>query len=365
MKRLDYYFEDKYHRLEAAFFVIYFVLFPMLSSIEYYIYESPAASQFDDIPERLTYGLTSMIPPWICYKFVIQSFLFRKKYLEFAGLLLVYLVLHNAYRIGVYWVVSNSSFLPVQMVARAKIYYSNNSVFHHIITIFELRDLLVLSSLAYFIRSARQDKKISELQKMQIQTELNYLKVQMQPHFFFNTLNNIYALTLQRSEKAAPLVAKHADMMRYILYESSGKPVELKKEIAFIQNYIEIEAMHHSENIDISLETQGIIDSAFIEPLLILPFIENMFKHGIRQETGMGYVHIIISLVENELSMELKNSKPAGMNNAQKGIGLQNARKRLEMLYPEKHTLEVDETPDSYEIRLSLTLNSYDPMYHS
>lgn len=354
----DNYFRDRYHRLEVIFFIIYFIFFPVLSGVEYYLYE-PVPNKsilLKDLPEHLLYGFTSLIPSWICYQYIIKKLLFKKKYLWFLLALLVYLVLHQCYRLGVYWLVAHANFLPDNMVSSAGRWYTNN-VFYHFISIYELRDLMVLSALAYFIRSAHQDKEISALQQQRLESELNFLKVQIQPHFFFNTLNNIYTLTLQGSGKAAPLIARHSNTMRYILYESSKQLVRLKQEVDFLKNFVEVESAHHSEKIDISFETQGITDRALIEPLLLLPFIENAFKHGLREETGEGFIHIVLCLVENDLSAEIKNSKPTSSKNDKKrGIGLQNVSQRLQILYPGKHEITITEDEIIFEVRVSLIL---------
>jgi sensor histidine kinase YesM len=353
----EHYFKDRYQRLALAFFVIYFICFPILTGIEYYVYEPVPNKQsfLKNLPEQLMYGFTAMIPAWVCYQFIIKKLLFEKRYLWFVVALLAYLVLHQCYRLVIYRLIAQLHFLPNAMVQHAARWYANGK-FYHVISIYELRDLMVLSALAYFIRSARQDKLISALQQHHLESELNFLKMQIQPHFFFNTLNNIYALALQGSEKAAPLVARHSDSMRYILYESPKQRVSLKQEVAFLQNFVEVEAMHFSNKADISFETQGITDHALIEPLLLLPFIENAFKHGLREETGEGFVHIIISQVENELFAEIRNSKPLQLVKAKPGIGLQNVLKRLEMLYPYKHDVDITENNSIFEVRINLIL---------
>lgn len=359
------YFRDKYGRIEITFFIIYYLLFPVLTTIEMQVFE-PHPYKLN-MGETLFYGIITMIPPWICYKVVIQGYLFNKKYLRFVFFFVLYLVFSNFYDIGVHWLISNMSFLPANIVQRAASRYSIDIKYNlgHFISVYMLRELIVLSALAYFTRSARQEKLISDLKEQQLQSELRYLKVQLQPHFFFNTLNNIYALTLQRSEKAASLVAKHAEMMRYILYESSQNIVSLQKDVDFLKNYVEVEAMRHSDKIDISFETQGIIAQALIEPLLLLPFVENTFKHGIREETSDGYVYIVISLVEKELFMEIRNSKPARGRGGKTGIGLQNVVRRLEILYPGRYTLEIEDKERSYELRLNLIVKTDDQMYSS
>jgi LytS/YehU family sensor histidine kinase len=220
-------------------------------------------------------------------------------------------------------------------------------------------NLLSITGFAYFLNRWKEEKIMRELKEQHLQMELNFLKVQIQPHFFFNTLSNIYALTIQKSDKAAPLIAKHAETMRYVLYESLRTQVELKKEINFLKNYVDVESMHYSGKINITFEAQGVSESALIEPMLLLPFVENTFKHGIREETTKGYVHIIISLVEDDLFVEIKNSKPQNIHGEKiNGIGLLNASKRLQMLYPDKHKIEIQESDYSYELRLSLILKT-------
>jgi sensor histidine kinase YesM len=355
MRLKENFFKDRYHRLELIFFIIYFICFPILSGVEYYVYEPVMVNQslLKDLPEHLIYGFIDMIPAWICYQYIIKKLLFKKQYLWFFVALLLYLVFHQGYRLGIYWLIAHLYFLPTDMVQSAGRWYANGT-FYHVISIYELRDLIVLSALAYFIRSARQDKQISELQQQRLESELNFLKMQIQPHFFFNTLNNIYALTLQGSEKAAPLVARHADSMRYILYESSKQRVSLKQEVAFLQNFVEVEVMHFSDKTDISFEAQGITADALIEPLLLLPFIENAFKHGLREETGEGFIHIVISLVEDDLFAEIKNSKPLQSASEKPGIGLKNVLKRLEILYPNKHRVDITEDNRVFEVRINL-----------
>jgi sensor histidine kinase YesM len=354
---------SRYTRIEWVFFLGYYLVFPVLSSLEMAYYET--FNQPLGLPEKLIYGLVAMIPAWICYKTVIQRYLFEKKYLKFVGALALFLILLKIYNLVMYWIISKLGFLPGEMATDAARYFSVNlktNNLYHIVSIYMLREFVVLSALAFFLKSARQDTEIAELKQAQLNSELNYLKVQLQPHFFFNTLNNIYALTLQRSEKAAPLVAKHSEMMRYILHESTAPTVSLRQEIAFLKNYIEVEAIRYPEKIDISFESQGITDLAVIEPLLLLPFIENTFKHGVSEETGDGYVHVVIVLNDGELHAEIKNSKSLNSANQKKesGIGLQNAAKRLDLLYPGRHTVEVIETASSYETRLSLILKADD-----
>jgi LytS/YehU family sensor histidine kinase len=153
-------------------------------------------------------------------------------------------------------------------------------------------------------------------------------------------------------------------MMRYILYNSSSRKVSLDQEIGFLENYTQVESIRYGEKISINFDRQGINNRAMIEPLLLLPFIENPFKHGAAKEVENGYVRIVVCLVENELIVEVMNSKPAHQpgrvagETAGEGIGLKNAAKRLALLYPGKHHLEINETETDYELRLTLQLDT-------
>ncbi len=355
-------FREPFTRPEIVFFLVYFLLFNILTDFEYNFYEKHNYILFvKDIPMRLVFGLDYMIPFAFCHKVLIRGVLFKKRYLLFFCMLIAFLVLLNFYLPGSYWLIARMAFLPADITKLALKYYMADTLIHFSV-VYIFRELLVISCLAYFIRSVRQEKDMLALRQEQLSAELKYLKVQLQPHFFFNTLNNIYALTLQGSAGAAPLVAKLSDMMRYILYDASGQKSSLQQEIGFLKNYAEVESVRYGENISILFETQGIAQYARIEPLLLLPFIENAFKHGIREESGNGYVKIIICGFCDELTMEVINSKAPAVGGRRRGvgIGLENAAKRLSLLYPQQHSLEIREDEAVYEVRLTIQLENND-----
>lgn len=345
--------------MEAIFFLSYFLLFPLFTDIEFNLREpgGDPAGVSGVLPYRIVSGLLYMLPYLVYYKLLLQKYLFSKRFVAFWALLLLFLLLFNIYTPAVNWLIAEMNFPAVKLRSAIGIDFQK-AVSLNFSLMYILRELLVITALAYFIRSAKQESEMQELKQQQLSTELNYLKVRLHPHFFFNTLNNIYSLTLQESDKAAALVAKHSDIMRYILYETSGPLVKLRQETGFLKNFTEVEAMRYPDRIRITFDCQGISDTAVIEPLLLLPFVENTFKHGISEETDEGYVHIIISQVDDELSAEIRNSKSRRRETRvlQEGIGLENAKKRLKILYPGRHTLEIHEDDSSYEVRLSLKL---------
>lgn len=199
----------------------------------------------------------------------------------------------------------------------------------------------------------------SELQKQNLRSELKFLKTQINPHFFFNTLNSLYALTLKKSDKAPEIVLKLSDMMRYMLYESNERTIALSKEIAYINNYLDLEKLRHGDNFAISFDLEGDANGHQIAPLLFIPFLENSFKHGLDHELKSGYVTIKLSITDNDLELIVKNSKPKrikGHDGLKKigGIGLTNVRRRLNILYPNKFTLETHDLDSEFLVKMNL-----------
>ncbi|MGA0555519.1 sensor histidine kinase [Larkinella sp. VNQ87] len=346
-------------RSELYFFGAVFLLFPILVDVEYNLYERTGTLPSRvDILERVIYGvLRHFIPYLVYYRFILPC-LIGKRYGTFLGRLVLYFIGLNGYiQYVVYGGLMHLTFLPTSIAAHARTWFEARTAVHFSI-VYVLRELLMVTALGYYRQSGQQEKQLYELRQQQLQSELDGLKEQLRPHFFFNTLNNIYSLALQQSPKTAPLVARHADIMRYMLYQARQQTVRLEQEATFLANYVAVESVRFSEKLNIQFETQGIQASAFIEPLLLLPFVENTFKHGIREETSTGHVHILLVLIERELFLETSNSKvsPVGNLEENRGIGLKNALKRLSLLYPEQHDLRVQEDEMSYKLQLRLTL---------
>lgn len=226
-----------------------------------------------------------------------------------------------------------------------------------------LRCLLVgLTSTGYKVTSdwlTLQGEK-RELQSQNLQSELKFLKSQINPHFFFNTLNNLYALTLKKSDLAPEIVLRLSEMMRYMLYESNEKEVSLEKEINYVMNYIELEKLRQGRNFEINFDLTGEPNGKKIAPLMFIPFLENSFKHGLDNQIKAGYVHINLSLKDKSVELDIENSKPTELVkvSAKKagGIGLENVKRRLKLLYPNKHALDIIDKPNSYKVLLNIEL---------
>ncbi len=218
------------------------------------------------------------------------------------------------------------------------------------------------SSSIYYIMTdwLNSQREKQELAKETLQSELKFLKSQINPHFLFNTLNSLYALTLKKSDLAPEIVLKLSEMMRYMLYDCNEKMVDLSKEVAYITNYLELEKLRHGKKMDIKLQLNGEIADQKLAPLLFIPFIENCFKHGISNRIEEGFVNIILNINNTNLDITVENSRtPSLPNNLGKrsgGIGLINVKRRLELLYPDKYTLNIEKSPTTYKVHLSLNL---------
>jgi LytS/YehU family sensor histidine kinase len=193
-----------------------------------------------------------------------------------------------------------------------------------------------------------------------LQAELDFLKAQVHPHFLFNTLNNLYALTLERSPKAPETVLGLSDILRYMLYECNAEKVALKRDLQVLNNYIALEKIRFENRLDLNVSINGEIGNQLIAPLLLLPLVENAFKHGAGEVVEDPWITVDINLANNRLTMKVANLKPAEAskpNVMQEGmIGLSNVRKRLEILYPAHHHLRFVEEDDTFVAILKVDL---------
>lgn len=198
------------------------------------------------------------------------------------------------------------------------------------------------------------------IENERLTAELNFLKAQINPHFLFNTLNNLYYLAFTQSPNTTEVIEKLSSMMRYMIYESNHNRVLLQKEIDYMQNYIGLEQLRLNNQIPISFEVTGNPDGVFIAPLILSTFLENAFKHGVSNNNPQAWVKVHICLRGKACTFTVENSKLPQQTAAspeKSGIGLLNVRRRLELSYPDQHELQVREEADRYFVELKLNLN--------
>ncbi len=199
-----------------------------------------------------------------------------------------------------------------------------------------------------------QTRSLIRLKDEKAKTELLHLKSQVNPHFFFNMLNNLYGLVDKDSKKAQELILKLSDMMRYSIYEGQKELVALSAEVDYLQNYIALHKMRYHKTIDVVFNHQIGETDYRIMPLLFIILLENAFKHGVENLRENAYVHINLSAANNEICFDIENNFDSTQDNVQEGIGLNNLKRRLELVYPNSHTLSFSKTNDIYKARLTI-----------
>ena len=228
--------------------------------------------------------------------------------------------------------------------------------FRHIPRVFSFLLVWLLGTMIRVIQRwqiAERKSKESELEK--VNAELSFLKLQINPHFLFNTLNNIYALASIQSTQTPAAIMKLSDIMRYVMYDAQSDYVPLDKEVEYIRNYIELQKMRSNDKLVLIFEVTGNISGQRIAPLLLLSFIENAFKYGISNHEE-SKIEIIINVNHGTLQMQVNNTIFNRIQQSNNSIGLPNTRRRLELLYPNRHRLAVSKTETNFIIDLSIQL---------
>jgi len=217
--------------------------------------------------------------------------------------------------------------------------------------------LLIGLIIGYFIHwILRNIKSIIRLKNEKAKTELMHLKSQVNPHFFFNMLNNLYGLVGKDSKKAQELILKLSDMMRYSIYDGEKDTVLLSEEVTYLENYIELHKMRYHKAIDVQFNMDIKDNDYEINPLLFIILLENAFKHGVENLREHAFVRINLEAHNNIINFEIENNFEVNEENHEPGIGLKNLKRRLELVYPKNHNLTISKTNNIYNAKLNITL---------
>lgn len=233
------------------------------------------------------------------------------------------------------------------------------------IILLSILSLAVSTSIKITLDWFGNEKLRKEMENQKLSAELSFLKAQINPHFFFNTLNSIYSLAIQKSDKTPEAIVKLSELMRYIIYESEKELVPLKRELEYIKNLVELQRLRLMANVKVTYTVEGNSNGRMIEPLILLPFIENAFKHGV-DYTKDCEIKIGVSIKTDQLLFLVEN--PNIFQNSKKleggsGIGLANSVKRLDLLYPHSYNLTITPTEHLYKIELMLKLRNNELPY--
>ncbi|HEY9259724.1 sensor histidine kinase [Chitinophaga sp.] len=205
------------------------------------------------------------------------------------------------------------------------------------------------------------ENRLIRLQQEKADTELLFLKTQINPHFLFNSLNSIYSLSLQKDEKAPATLLKLAEVMRYMIYESDGDVVPLENEINYLKNYIALQQLRNSGKATITFSVNGSPDKLRVAPFMFIVFVENGFKHGVEAGMQEAFIHVDMDIQEEKLQFTVKNNKgivDETENGSFRGLGLDNVKQRLELLYPRRYQLVIKQDATLYAVQLQLDLSA-------
>lgn len=209
-----------------------------------------------------------------------------------------------------------------------------------------------------YFRSQEATEALTQIEKHALERQLQYLKYQVNPHFFMNTLNNIHALVDIDPERAKASIVELSKLMRYVLYEGNNKLTPLSREVQFLRNYVQLMSMRYNTgNVSISLDAPDVLPDSMLPPLLLVIFVENAFKHGISYRTK-SFVEISLQPHGDRLLFSCRNSRPEIKHdeNMKGGVGLSNVRRRLDLLFPDDYTLDIKEEEDTYTVKLEIPL---------
>jgi hypothetical protein len=233
---------------------------------------------------------------------------------------------------------------------------------HHTISRSILLDIghqvFLFLAVFFFSLILRITDRWRQTEKEKLNAELSYLKAQINPHFLFNILNTIYSLAVEKSDQTGTAVVKLSQMMRYVISDAGHELVPLSREIDYLRNYIELQKMRFGDQLPLSFTVTGQATGQLIAPLILISFIENAFKHGVNAAENTD-IKIAVSILENQLHFSAFNNKVTirELPETESGIGLENTRKRLQLLYPASHTLVIKDEPNYFEVSLSLQLS--------
>lgn len=350
-------FFDKLLQNRIALHVLFWVCVLLLAPI---IADRSISEVLNSLIYRVVGLPTKMAATYFLAYYLIPKYFQKEKYFQF----ILYFLISSVVFCVVY------RFNNVQIAERLA---GEEGYKEHIWEIVEYYDETILGYIGrvysvtipfIFIKMIRsrsaEKRKVSRLEKEKIDAELNFLKAQIHPHFLFNTLNNLYALTLKKSDHAPDIVAKLSEMLDYMLYQCKEDKVLVSKEITLLQHYLDLEKLRYGERLQLTFDHDLDNHTAQIAPLILISIVENAFKHGVSGAIQQPVVAISIKVKEGVSYIRVYNSKPeipqADEMGYKKGIGETNVKRQLELIYPERYEWNYEESSTSYEVNLTIRL---------
>ncbi|WP_276372052.1 histidine kinase [Chryseolinea sp. H1M3-3] len=300
--------------------------------------------------EELIYLPGKMLFTYFVLYFLLPKFLLTGKYGGFVTWLIV-----SSFVIGIFqrYVAMTFDYPIYYPIAIADPFFYFPKIVKMFVAIYPVTFVAVAIKLLKFWYANQQAQQV--LTREKLEAELKFLKTQIHPHFLFNTLNNLYALTLKKSPLAPEMVLKLSELINYMLYECNSDEVPLEKEIKFIRNYADIEKLRYGDKLDIDIRVTGDVKDRKIAPLVLLPFVENCFKHGASEDLQQSWVKVSIDVQPHATITKVENNKATENGISRKeGIGIQNVKRRLDLIYPDQHELKIMNGEETFLVILTI-----------
>ncbi len=326
--------------------------------IVYYVWSSYVSASFDYnylrafISEAVTLPLKIAVTYFVLY-YLLPRYVLPKKYKQLVLLFSILVVISGF----IFRVLQGEIILPLYYPERPFTPWDAGRFMWAVFEIFSIAAIAL--SIKLFMLKFESMQREKDLEKEKLQTELSFLKAQINPHFLFNTLNNIYGLSLKNSSKTSDSILKLSELLRFILHDGSLSEIKIEEEIKIINDYIELEKLRYGDRLKIIFEQEIDDENRKIAPLLLLSFVENSFKHGASESRFDSFIKIFLILKNGYLSFSVHNTKEGNEYN-DNGIGLKNIRRQLELIYGDKHTVELKNSHDLFEANLSINLNEHE-----
>jgi sensor histidine kinase YesM len=289
--------------------------------------------------------------------FLVPVFLFKRAYWQFFVSLTVATAVAALLRIFIGRYVYYSLFIPGVLHPRE---WFNLDIFL-LNLIWILGPAILFAMFKYYKNYMNTQTLAAEAERKQLSSELQLLKAQLNPHFLFNTFNNLYVLALQNSPKTPVVISKMSDLFHYVLYECNANEVPVSKEIKLIEDYIQLEELRYSDRLTITFKKEIENPEYLIPPMMLYTFVENCFKHGSSPDPGSSWINLHIRVRQNVFEFEAVNSIPKSncqSNKIEGGVGLTNIKRRLELIYPKNHQLEIRKEKCTFSVLLQIQKNS-------
>lgn len=332
----------KRYKLQHVFFwMLFMALWFMLRSEDY---ATPAIA----FQVTLVKVADLILLVYITNYVLIPGLLYKKKYVQFILVFLTMIALSSIIKMSITGsITGKTSVFDFSGNWKSKVY--DNFIPHLFLVIAGAAIKLMFDQISL-------QKKMADLAREKAEAELSFLKSQINPHFLFNSLNSVYFLIDKNNSQARQTLHKFSEMLRYQLYETNGDQIPIEKEIAFISDYMDLQKIRKDENYDTTFHCSAEVNGFSIEPLLLIPFLENAFKHVSHRADKKNTVHLSMEKRNGIFKFVVENSREISADNSSQpgGIGLANVKRRLELLYPQKHTLEITELPGSFKVELKI-----------